>query len=139
MPTAHTPIQQEKKMEWWGYHNEHGWVVLDRSMAENASGLIETALFFRFRDSTTFTDTRKNWHPPLYMFAPNYLKSLPPAEAAKAAAELETVKSLWPEQQRQLRQTKLDAEAQAEAARVALELQKKKAVREKKKQLGLSS
>ena len=122
-----------------GYHTEHGWVVLDRSMAENVSGMIETVLFFRFRDLTTYVDTRKNWHPPLYMFAPNYLKSLPPAESATAAAELETVKSLWPEHQRQLRQTKLDAEAQVEAARVALELQKKKAAREKKKQLGLSS
>ena len=103
-------------MEWWGYNTVHGWVVLDRSMVENASGMIETVLFFRFRDSTTYFDTRKNWHPPLYTFAPNYLKSLPPEESAKAAAELETVKSLWPEQQRQLRQQKLDVEAQAEAA-----------------------
>lgn len=126
-------------MEWWGYNTVHGWVVLDRSMVENASGMIETVLFFRFRDSTTYFDTRKNWHPPLYTFAPNYLKSLPPEESAKAAAELETVKSLWPEQQRQLRQQKLDVEAQAEAVRVAAELQKKKAAREKKKHLGLSS
>jgi hypothetical protein len=131
--------KKELQMEWWGYNTEHGWVVLDRSMTENASGMIETVLFFRFRDSTTFADNRKNWHPPLYTFAPNYLKSLPPAEAAKAAAELEAVKLLWPEQQRQLRQKKLDAEALVEAARVAAELQKKKAAREKKKQLGLSS
>ncbi len=126
-------------MEWWGYSKEHGWVVLDRSMAENASGLIETLLFFRFRDSKTYIDTRKNWHPPSYSFAPNYLRDLAPAESAKAATELAAVKALWPEQQRLLQQQKLDAEARAEAERVALELQRKKAVREKKKQIGLST
>jgi hypothetical protein len=125
-------------VDWWGHSKEHGWVVLDRSAEANATGPNQTLLFFRFRDSTTFPDTRKNWNPPAYSFAPNYIRDLPPAESAKAAAEWEECKALWPELQRRIKQQRLDAEAKAEAERVALELQQKKAAREKKKQIGLS-
>jgi hypothetical protein len=125
-------------MEWWGHSKEHGWVVLDRSGEGNASGPNQLLLFFRFRDLTTFHDTRKNWVPPLYNFAPNYIRALPPAESAAAAAEWDECKARWPELQRQANQKRLEAEAQAEAERVALELQLKKAAREKKKQIGLS-
>ncbi|HTD89257.1 MAG TPA: hypothetical protein VK663_01235 [Burkholderiales bacterium] len=126
-------------MDWWGYSKEHGWVVLDRSTDAKATGPNELLEFFRFRDSTTFVETRKNWNPPLYSFAPNYIRDLPPAETAAAEAALADAKARWPELQRQLHQQKSDADAKVEAERVALELQQKKAAREKKKQIGLSS
>lgn len=126
-------------MEWWGYSKEHGWVVLDRSDGAKSTGANQLLEFFRFRDDTTFVDLRKNWNPPLYSFAPNYIRELPPEQAVEAEAALADAKSRWPELQRKLNQQKIDADAKAEAERVALELQQKKAAREKKKQLGLTS
>jgi hypothetical protein len=121
----------EITMEWWGYSKEHGWVVLDRTTEGNASGPNQVLSFFRFRDSTVFDETRKNWVPPLYIFAPNYIRALPPAESATAAAEWDECKARWPELQRQAKQKQLEADAKVEAERVALELQQKKAAREK--------
>lgn len=125
-------------MDWWGYSKEHGWVVLDRSVETKSTGPNEELVFFRFSDGATFVETRKNWNPPLYIFAPNYIRDLAPAQAAEAEAALADAKARWPELQRQKRQQALDAEAKVEAERVALELQQKKAAREKKKQLGLA-
>ena len=126
-------------MEWWGHSKEHGWVVLDRSGEGNASGPNQVLQFFRFSDSTSFEETRKNWVPPAYNFAPNYIGSLPPEESAAAAAEWAECKARWPDLQRQLKQKQADAQAKADAERAALELQQKKAAREKKKQIGLAS
>src|SRR5687767_5904569 len=126
-------------MEWWGYSKEHGWVVLDRSDDTKSTGANQLLEFFRFRDDTAFVDMRKNWNPPLYSFAPNYIRDLPPQEAAAADAALADAKSRWPELQRQLRQQKIDADVKAEAERVAQELQQKKAARERKKQSGITS
>ena len=121
-------------MQWWGYSKEHGWVVLDRSVPANASGLLGDLLFFRCRDSTTFAEKRKNWNPPLYRFAPNYIRDLPPADAAEAAAALAAVQALWPEYERQIQQEQREIVERAEAARIALEKQEKDAAREKRKQ-----
>jgi hypothetical protein len=126
-------------MEWWGHSKEHGWVVLDRTTEGKASGPNQVLSFFRFRDSVSFEDTRKNWVPPLYVYAPNYIGALPPEASAAATVEWDDCKSRWPELQRQILQKRLDAEAQAESERVARELQEKKAAREKKKQVGLTT
>jgi hypothetical protein len=126
-------------MDWWGYSKEHGWVVMDRSIETKSTGPNESLVFFRFSDATTFTDLRKNWNPPAYRFAPNYIRDLPPAQAAEAEAALADAKARWPDLQRALHQQALDAAAKAEAERVALELAQKKAAREKKKQIGLTS
>ena len=120
-------------MEWWGYSKEHGWVVLDRSIPSNAPGLKESLQFFRWRDSTTFVDMRKNWNPPLYRFAPNYLRDLSSAASAEAAAELAEFKSAWPEAQRRMRQEQRETEERAEALRIAAEKEQKAAARDKKK------
>lgn len=126
-------------MEWWGFSTAHGWVVLARDIASNRPGIREDLLFYRCRDSTTFTEKREKWNPPLYKFAPNYLRELAPEAAAEASAELETHKALWPaarlEMQRELR----EAEERAEAERIAEEKKRKQAEREAKKQLGLAS
>lgn len=126
-------------MDWWGYSKEHGWVVLDRSVESKSTGPNEQLKFFRFRDESGFLELRKNWNPPAYCFAPNYIKDLPPEEAPAAEAALAEVKARWPELQRTLLQQAADAAAKAEAERVAQELAQKKATREKKKQIGLSS
>ncbi len=125
-------------MDWWGYSKEHGWVVLDRTVETKSTGPNEQLEFFRFRDESTFLEMRKNWNPPAYSFAPNYLRELPPEQAAEAEAALADVKARWPDLQRALRQQALDAVAKAEAERAALELAQKKAAREKKKQIGLA-
>jgi len=133
-------------MQWWGYSKEHGWVVMDRSVPTNTPGLQSDLLFFRCRDSTTYLEKRKNWEPPLYIYAPNYIRNLKPAASAEAAAEFESVKALWPEYQRQIQTEQREAKERAEAIRVeqerqqkAEESQRKAEERAKKKQLGLQS
>lgn len=121
-------------MEWWGFSTEHGWVVLDRSIPSNRPGIREDLLFFRCRDSMTFTEKREKWNPPLYKFAPNYLRELAAAEAADATAELEAFKSLWPEAQREMQRELRETEERAEAARSEEEKKRKAAAREMKKQ-----
>jgi hypothetical protein len=126
-------------MDWWGYSKEHGWVVMDRSVETKSTGPNEQLEFFRFRDEAKFLEMRKNWNPPAYIFAPNYIRALPPEQATEAEAALADAKARWPELQRALHQETLDAAAKAEAERVAAELAQKKAAREKKKQIGLAS
>jgi hypothetical protein len=120
-------------MEWWGFSKEQGWVVLDRSIPSNAPGLGENLLFFRCRDAMTFTEKRKLWVPPLYRFAPNYIRDLAPAASLEAAAELETLKAHWPEFQRQIWEEQQAADMRTEAIRIELEAHEKALTKEKKK------
>jgi len=90
-------------MQWWGHSKSHGWVVLDRSIPSNKPGPGKTLLFFRCRDSLTYIEQRKNWDVPMYRFAPNYISDLGAIESAEARAELEALKSRWPEFERLIR------------------------------------
>lgn len=121
-------------MEWWGFSKEHGWVVLDRSIPSNGPGLREDLLFFRCRDSTTFTEKREKWNPPRYRFAPNHLRELAAAEALEATAELEAHKSLWPELQREMQRELRESAKRAEAERLEEEKKQKETAREQRKQ-----
>ena len=125
-------------MQWWGYSKAHGWVVLDRSIPTNTPGVNENLLFFRCRDSSTFVEKRKNWNPPAYRYAPNYIRDLGPELSAEAAATLEGFQAQWPEFQRQMQQELREVEERAEAARLDLERQEKEAAKEKKKQAALA-
>jgi hypothetical protein len=120
-------------MEWWGYSKEHGWVVLDRSISSNAPGLKDSLLFFRCRDSTTFVEKRKNWNPPLYRFAPNYLRDLGPELSAAAEAELDGLKALWPESQLKVKREIQEAEERERALQAEEAVKAKAEAKEKKK------
>jgi hypothetical protein len=124
--------------EWWGYNSVEGWVVLDRSIPCNRPAIKDALIFYRCSDWSTFTDAREKWNPPLYRFAPNYLRGLKQEEALQAAAELEAHQARWPEVQARLRREREEAEAQEKAARAEEERKRKRAERELKKQLGLS-
>ena len=126
------------EMQWWGHSKEHGWVVLDRTNPLNAPGLKENLLFMRCRDSTTFVEKRKNWTPPSYSFAPNYLRNLGAEQSAAASAELEVFQSHWPDFQNQMRHEQQAIDDQAEALRVETETLEKEALKEKKKQAALA-
>ncbi len=126
------------EMQWWGHSKVHGWVVLDRSSPINAPGLKENLVFMRCKDSTTFVEKRKNWNPPSYSFAPNYIRDLAPEASAEASSALEGFQAHWPEYQRQIQQEQQEIEDQAEALRVEAETQQKEAVKEKKRQLALA-
>lgn len=80
-------------MDWWGYSSEHGWVVLDRNIPCNGSGIKDDLLFFRWRDLSLFRAARDDWKPPLYVFAPNYLLGKPEA----TTHELKSLKNRWPD------------------------------------------
>ena len=121
-------------MEWWGFSSAHGWVVLDRSIPSNRPGIKEDLLFFRCRDSTTFTETREKWNPPLYRFAPNYIRALEGSDATQATAELEVFQSLWLESQRQMQRELRESAQRAEAARIEEEKKRKAAERKAKKE-----
>ena len=120
-------------MQWWGHSKEHGWVVLDRSLPTNMPGLKENLVFFRCRDSVTFLEKRKNWNPPLYRFAPNYIRDLAPEASALATAELETLQAQWPEYEKQIQQEHGATDAQIEATRAETAKREKAAATRKKK------
>jgi hypothetical protein len=124
--------------EWWGYNSKEGWVVLDRSIPCNRPAIKDDLMFYRCSDWSTFTDAREKWNPPLYRFAPNYLRGLKQEEALQAAAELEALQARWPEVRARLNREREEAEAQEKAARAEEERKRKRAERELKKQLGLS-
>ena len=126
-------------MEWWGYNNEHGWVVLDRNNPPNRPGIKGDLHFLRCRDWKPFEAKRESWNPPLYRYAPNYIAELGPAASAESAAELALFKADFPAVQRELLREVEEAEAKVEAARIAEEKEQKKLVREKKKQDGLAA
>ena len=121
-------------MEWWGYHKQHGWVVLDRSAPCNAPGIKVDLLFLRCHDVTTFDAKRETWNPPLYQFAPNYLRNLTPEAAAEAAVEFEGFQARWPEFQAEIQRHCREVEARAEAIRIREESERKQAAADKKKQ-----
>jgi len=89
---------------WWGYSNVHGWVVLDRTIPANKSGLIADFLFCRCSDSVTFIDKRSRWVAPHYIYASIYIGSLAPSESEAAAAEYNQLKARWPEFQEEISQ-----------------------------------
>jgi len=120
-------------MQWWGYSNEHGWVVLDRRIPCNVPGLKIDLLFLRCRDAKTLGVKREHWTPPAYRFAPNYIRALAPAEAEAATAELEGFKVQWPEFEREIQREWRESEERAEAARSAEETAAKQAAAEKRK------
>ena len=126
------------EMQWWGHSKVHGWVVLDRSTPVNAPGLKENLVFMRCKDSTTFVEKRKNWNPPAYSFAPNYIQGLPPEESAEATAVLEGFQAHWPEYQQQIQKEQQEIEDQAKAARAEADNLEKEAAKEKKKQAALA-
>lgn len=105
-------------MEWWGYSEEHGWVVLDRSLTRNAPGLLEDLMFFRCRDATTFLENRKHWNPPAYRYAPKYVTELSQEAAAVAAAEFAAYQARWPEFQAQMQRELKEVADRIEAARL---------------------
>lgn len=121
--------------QWWGYSNEHGWVILDRGVPTNAPGLKAELLFLRCRDATVVSATRESWKPPLYRYAPNYIRDLPPAAAEEAAAELEALKARWPEFKLEIQRVCREAKERAESVRVEEEKVRKEAAAEKKRQL----
>lgn len=121
-------------MQWWGYSKEHGWVILDRRIPSNAPGLRADLLFLRCRDATMFGAKRESWNPPLYRFAPNYIRELAPPASDEAAAELEALKSRWPEFELEIQRVLREEEKRAEATRVQGEKARREAAEERKRQ-----
>ena len=101
IPAPYTTVQDPTAFhgQWWGHSKEHGWVVLDRSIAGNQPGLKQILFFMRCKDMTTFTTKRDMWKPPAFVFAPNYLSSLAALETPGATATLEGFQARWPELQ----------------------------------------
>jgi hypothetical protein len=122
------------KMEWWGYHKEHGWVVLDRDVPCNAPGIKLDLLFLRCSDATIFDAKRETWTPPLFRFAPNYLSQLSAAAAVEAGAEFDDLQARWPEFQLEIQRHCREVEARAEANRIREESERKQAAAAKRKQ-----
>ena len=121
-------------MQWWGYNKEHGWVVLDRRIPCNAPGLKKDLLFLRCRDSNIFDVKRESWNPPLYKFAPNYLRDLTPPASDEAAAELEAYTLQWPDFERELQRECRETAERAAAIRLRAEKAEKQAASDLKKQ-----
>ena len=109
---------------WWGYSKEHGWVVLDRTLPSNKSGLVADFFFCQCSDASTFVDKRSKWVAPFYVYASIYISSLQPPESEAAAADFQALKDRWPEFQAAIIQQYQEWEGeklQKEHDRVAVE------------------
>jgi hypothetical protein len=109
---------------WWGYSKEHGWVVLDRTLPSNKSGLVADFFFCRCSDGSTFIDKRCKWVAPHYIYASIYISSLETAESEAATADYQSFKARWPEFQAAIikqYEEREDQLLQKEHARVAVE------------------
>jgi hypothetical protein len=62
--------------EWWGFSNEHGWVVLDRNIIYNRPGAGIIIVFLRCSDWNHYLEDRHKWNPPYYVYEPRYIESL---------------------------------------------------------------
>ena len=80
--------------DWWGYSNQHEWVVLDRSLPCNQPGKKGDLIFFRWQDLTTFSIEQKAWQAPFIVYAPNYISEFPSGQKAE---ELESLRARWSE------------------------------------------
>ena len=109
---------------WWGYSKDHGWVVLDRTLPSNKSGLVADFFFCRCRDSSTYLDKRSKWQAPHYVYASIYISSLEPSESEAAALDYQLLKARWPEFQAEIIKQYMELEdvrLQKEHDRVAVE------------------
>jgi hypothetical protein len=97
---------------WWGYSKEHGWVVLDRTIPANISGLVADFFFCRCSDAVAFVDKRSRWVAPHYIYASIYISSLPPEESEAALAEYKQFKDRWPEFQAEIGRQYQEREAE---------------------------
>jgi HIRAN domain len=63
---------------WWGYSQEHGWVVIDWTASKNAyeGGVVKRVRGYRCRDWQPITIERSFWQPPHCVYYKNYLASL---------------------------------------------------------------
>lgn len=78
---------------WWGFSKEHGWVILDRSIAPNRPGVLEDLLFFKCSDGTLFSEARNRWDEPFYIYAPRYIELFNNDSAGKASTELKELQA----------------------------------------------
>jgi len=81
-----------------------------------------------------FGALRESWNPPLYRFAPNYIRELAPPASDEAAAELDALKSRWPEFEIEIQRVCREEEERAASTRVEQEKVRKEAADERKKQ-----
>jgi hypothetical protein len=83
-----------EKFLWMGFHQKHGWVILDRLLHPN-KGKHKTGdhlYFVRCLDWTIYKEEKLNWGEPDYIFVINYLENLD--EAKKKLNEEEGSKIL---------------------------------------------
>lgn len=78
---------------WWGFSQEHGWVMLDRSVECNKPGLKRALLFVNCSAGSVYSVPYEQWCPPSYIFAENYLKALTDTMQISGRRELEQFKN----------------------------------------------
>jgi hypothetical protein len=99
-----------EQSEWWGYSQEHSWVVLDRDDPRNrpAAPIVH---FLRCSDSAEIAMPRDEWEPPTTISAANYLASIQNDELRSLA-----------ERQLQLCRKQYDSQKAKRLQRIRLEL-----------------
>ncbi len=79
-----------ERTEWWGFSQEHGWIVHDREDPRNVSGSL-IIHFFRCSDSAEIVIPRDEWEPPEIRGFKRYLASIA-NEALRSLAERQLLK-----------------------------------------------
>jgi len=109
---------------WWGYAEEHGWIMLDRTIKQNGTGALKGLLFLRCSDLKLIEVDWEKWCPPPYFYAPNYIESLDsnPSKQAAVKAEFNLIKAQESKFCDEIhRQYKILAEAESRRKRQELE------------------
>lgn len=96
--------------EWWGYSQNYGWVVLDRSNPANqlAKSAYHPLTFVRCDDWSEFTELKIKWEAPHFLYAPLYIRRLRGSSVRDAKYHLQALKDEWPQQKHRLKHQRLD-------------------------------
>ena len=67
-----------EKFLWMGFHQKHGWVILDRLLHPNKANhkAGDHLYLVRCLDWTIYKEEKSNWGEPDYVFVINYLENL---------------------------------------------------------------
>lgn len=76
--------------EWWGHSPTHGWVILDRRVANNRPGGA-LLTFLKCKDWTSFEESKDCWTEPHYVWVNQYLNKLSPDARQAMEAELQSL------------------------------------------------
>jgi len=66
-------MDRKSGVEWWGYSDKNGWVVLDRNLVSNVPGKTDELVFIKCNNWSTYSEDRNKWELPYYEYYKTFL------------------------------------------------------------------